>query len=97
MLKDISKVKEKITESYEKHNTLSTTLNLFSNGEGLSDLSDSDLDSLEQTLLARLETIQSSKLKQNLRMRLNSIQDTLKKQVPSQILKELVNFSVNIN
>lgn len=97
MLKEIAKIKEKTSENFERYSEFSSTLNLFQKGEGLSELSDIDLDNLENMILGRLETIQTSKLKQTLRSRLNSVQDKLKRQVPSQVLKELVNFSVNIN
>jgi len=97
VLKEIARIKEKTSESFERYSELCGSLSLYEAGKGLEELSDEGLEDLENLVLARLETIETSKLKQNLRSRLNSVQDKLKRQVPGQILKELVNFSVNIN
>ena len=96
VLKDITVVKSKINEKYETLNLLTEKLETYESAQGLENLSDEQLQSLEEMMLNRLQDIHKLKLKQGLRNRINQAQEVLRKQVPGQILKELVNFSVNI-
>lgn len=96
VLKDITVVKSRISEKYETLNSLSEKLETYDSAEGLENLSDEQLDSLEEMMLNRLQDVQKLKFKQGLRNRINQAQEVLRKQVPGQILKELINFSVNI-